>query len=137
MAATLKWNRRLKDDAVDRLRRAVEEIDLRIEAEAKRQLYPGHGVVTGTLRRSIHAAEPTYSWRMDNVKPDAHTPEMGGREFRAEVTKIRITGCVGSGLEYAMAVHQGHHSFEGYHYLTRALEIVRPSIRDIIKRHLR
>jgi hypothetical protein len=34
-----------------------------------------------------------------------------------------------------MAVHQGHHSFDGYHYLTNALEKVKPRARQHIERH--
>jgi hypothetical protein len=120
-----------------RLASALAEIDLRIESEAKQELRPGKGVVTGTLRRSIHAASPSYNWENDNVEPGADTPERGGQEVQPEISKAGITGSVGSGLEYAMAVHQGHHNFEGYHYLTNALQKVMPKVKGIVERRLK
>ena len=87
--------------------------------ESKNELYPGHGRVTSTLRRSIQAWLP---------------PELRGR---------RMIVAIGSDLEYALAIHQGwqsgypglHGHFEGYHYLTNGVDKTRPQIRDIVWRH--
>jgi len=42
---------------------------------------------------------------------------------------------VGSGLRYAMPVHQGHHSFQGYHYLTNGLKKAKAKLDAILRRH--
>lgn len=115
--------------------KAMMEIGLRIEGESKKELYKGHGVITGTLRRSIHTAVPGYTWRGDNVKPSASTPERGGHETRPVNLAGRLVVQVGSGLEYAIWVHQGHHSFEGYHFLRNGVDKVRPLVGVIVRRH--
>lgn len=107
------------------------EVDLRIEAEAKKELYPGHGKITGTLQRSIHADEPTHNWTSDNGADQ----ERGGRDFQPLIEGNKLVSAVGSGLVYAMAVHQGHHDFAGYHYITNALSKVNPEVPGIFKRH--
>lgn len=117
-------------EMTSRLSDAVVEIDLRIEEVAKQELYPGHGLVTGTLRRSIHAAEPGYNWGRD-----VRGGDMGGQPFEPEIRKFKITGVVGSGLVYAMPVHQGHHSFGGYHFITNAYNKVNPQVPGIVKKH--
>lgn len=119
-----------------KLAAAVGEIGLRIEAEAKRELQPGHGVLTGTLRRSIHAADPGYDFAGDDVAPSDSSPERGGQDVAGVPDGDKIVVVVGSGLVYALAVHQGHGSFEGYHYLTNALEKVRPKAPAIVRKHL-
>lgn len=118
-------------DATRALAEANGEIALAIETEAKRELYPGHGVDSGTLKRSIHVAQPGYNWARDNVKPSPRSPERGGRLIRG----LDLT--VGSGMVYALAVHQGKGNFTGYHYLTRALERVLPRRERILAKHLR
>ncbi len=119
-----------------KLAAAVGEIGLRIEAEAKRELQPGHGVLTGTLRRSIHAGAPDYAFAGDDVEPSDSSPERGGGDVAGVRDGDRIMVAVGSGLVYALAVHQGHGSFAGYHYLTNALEKVGPKASAIVRKHL-
>lgn len=114
---------------------ALQEIGLRVESEAKQQLYKGHGVLTGTLRRSIHTAPPGYPWARDNVPPSTNAPERGGKAARPERTSRGVVVEVGSGLSYAIWVHQGHGAFEGYHYLTNAVEKVRPLVPSIVRQH--
>lgn len=114
---------------------ALVEIGLRIEGEAKKELYKGHGVLTGTLRRSIHTAEPEYSFGGDNVEPGPGTPELGGREAMPGNVDGRLMIAVGSGLVYALPVHQGHGGFDGYHFITNAIEKVKPMVGDIVKKH--
>lgn len=108
--------------------KAMGKFGLRVEGHAKKELRRGHGVRYGTLRRSIHTAEPGYNWSGDDVKPGPGTPELGGRMFAALINGRKVTIQVGSGLRYALPVHQGHHSFAGYHYLTIGLEKAKPEL---------
>lgn len=94
-------------------------IGLAVESEAKQELRKGHGVESGTLRRSIHTAEPGYHWGSDDVEPAPGTPERGGKRTDGLVVQV------GSGLNYALPVHQGHGSFGGYHYILIGAERVR------------
>lgn len=114
---------------------ALVEIGLRTEGEGKKELYKGHGVLTGTLRRSIHAAEPEYNFGGDNVEPGPGTPELGGREATPQNVNGRLMIAVGSGLVYALPAHQGHGGFGGYHFMTNAVEKVQPMVGDIVKRY--
>ena len=127
----------VEKDIESKLGDALGEIGLLIEGEAKQQLYPGHGVRTGTLRRSIHAASPSHNFASDSGA------ELGGQEVQAEKVGDRLMVAVGSGLVYAMAIHQGwsggaglRGSFAGYHYLTIAAERVSPKALSIVKKHL-
>jgi hypothetical protein len=112
----------------------IAEFGLTVEGEAKRELRKGHGVLTGTLRRSIHMALPGYDWSGDDVTPSAGTPERGGQTVMPE-TSEKQTVQVGSGLVYAMAVHQGYGSFIGYHYLTNGLKKAKEKLPSIIARY--
>jgi hypothetical protein len=124
----LKW----RGDAVfrdtqDAAEEALKQFDLRLEGAAKKELYKGHGVLTGTLRRSIHAANPSYLWSMDDTVPSDNSPERGGRAPEIEKRGLTLWGAVGSGLVYALAIHQGFGSFGGYHYITKPFESLRRS----------
>ena len=103
------WNDGLNDEVAQRLIGALNEIDGRIEAGAKGQLYPGHGKVTGTLQRAIQAVP-------------------------AERSGDSIIGAVGVGKEasgYALPIHRL------YRYLVIGLEQVRPVAIDIVNRYIR
>lgn len=151
----LKW---LGDDVIkvseEQLKTIMEEFALTAEGESKKELkktggtakvrYVGgkktiinsHGVVTGTLRRSIHAARHGYNFSSDNVIPSESSPERGGKVVSAsEVREGTYAVDLGSGLVYAMSIHQGWGSFEGYHYLTKGVEKAREKIATIINRH--
>jgi len=132
----LKWKgKQVEDEVVERLSAALVDIGLDVEGEAKKELTKGHGVLTGTLRRSIHTASPGYNWGSDNVTPSESSPERGGGEATPAKKENRLTIEVGSGMEYAMAVHQGHGSFGGYHFITNAIVKVKPRAGDHIRRH--
>jgi hypothetical protein len=126
----------------DEVKRTIEEngakimaeFGLTVEAEAKKELRRGHGVKTGTLRRSIHTAASGYDWGGDDVEPSAGAPERGGQAATPEAGD-KLTVEVGSGMVYAMAVHQGHHSFSGYHYLTNGLKKAQGKLAAILARH--
>lgn len=133
MGTRFHWrDREVTAEVEERLKDALGELGLMCEGEAKKELYEGHGVDTGALRASIHAAEPRYPWTSDNM-PGVR--EMGGRKVRGARVGNRIVVEVGSGMEYAIWVHQGHHSFGGYHYLTNAVEKIRPYVAEVLKKH--
>ena len=112
----------------------ISEFALTVEGESKKELRKRHGVLTGTLRRSIHTALPGYDWGGDDVEPSPGAIERGGEAVIPEAAD-QITVEVGSGLIYAMAVHQGHHNFTGYHYLTNGLKKAQGKLSSIIARH--
>lgn len=103
MSAKLTWRGpQVVQQIAQRVASAVTEIDHRIEAEAKAELYPGHGKITGTLQRAIY-----------------------GDAGRVEGLKVR--GKVGvRGVPYALRIHKR------YQYITKGLERVRPRARGII-----
>lgn len=117
------------------VKQAWGEVGLRVEGEAKKQLYKGHGVRTGTLRRSIHTAAPGYNWAADDVAAAAGTPERGGQLTLPTLEFDGIVIQVGSGLVYALAIHQGFDSFDGYHYLRNGARIVTPQIPAILNKY--
>lgn len=115
---------------------ALGEFALRAEGHAKRELQKGHGVITGTLRRSIHTAQPGYNWNSDGGEG-----ERGGKLVAALIKGNMITVQVGSGLVYAMAIHQGwtlgykgtKGAFAGYHFLTIGVDKAKPEMPSILK----
>lgn len=119
----------------ENIAKAMGEFGLTVEGEAKRELRKGHGVLTGTLRRSIHTATSGYDWSGDDVEPGAGSPERGGSEVTPTASSGKLTIEVGSGLVYAMAVHQGHHGFQGYHYLTNALNKAQGKLDGILAKY--
>lgn len=147
MAKILKWRGPEVVKAVaGNVAKAMGEFGLRVEGNSKKELKKGHGVITGTLRRSLHVAQPGYNWSGDNVAASKRkvrkgvvvqegSPERGGQIFDAVVNGSKITIQVGSGLNYAMPVHQGHHSFEGYHFLTNGLEKTKPQLQSVLKKY--
>lgn len=116
-------------EAIAVLKAASVEIVLRIEGEAKKELHPGHGKLTGTLQRSLHAASPGYNFGGDHVKPSVASPERGGGEVAPEVVGNAVKTAVGTGMEYAMRIHLL------YGYLIHALHKVRPLVLGIVAQH--
>lgn len=104
-ASSVTWRgAAIAADVTQRLVAALTEIDLRIEAEAKAELYPGHGKLTGTMQRAI-VGEP------------------------ARIDGSRVRGRVAvKGVPYAMAMHRR------YQYITIGLNRVRPLALDIVRR---
>lgn len=121
----------------------MAEFALIAEGESKKELSKGHGVETGTLRRSIHADDADYNFGGDNVAASGSSPERGGREIMPKKDGHRVIAALGSGLVYAMAIHQGwssgakglRGSFSGYHYLTNGVERAKGKLDAIIGRH--
>lgn len=136
MAKFKKWRgKEVTAEVAQNVALALGELALRAEGYSKKELEKGHGVETGTLRRSIHTAQPSYVWIGDNVKPSRATPERGSKQVKAAVNGSRITVQLGSGLSYALAVHQGHGSFKGYHYLTNGVEKAKGELGEVLRKH--
>ena len=138
MAGRLKtWlGKQVEALAKERASLALAEIGIRAEKYAKDELYPGHGYLTGTLQRSIHLAQPDYNWWKDDVEPSSTTPERGGKYVYPTFYRGRARLLLGSGMHYAIYVHQGHRSFGGYHFITKALSlVVRRDVTEIIRRY--
>lgn len=110
--------------------KALGKFGLVAEGHAKKELRKGHGLITGLLRRSIHTAQPGYNWSGDDGASD-----QGGNLTEAVIEGNRIHLLLGSGLIYALPVHQGHHSFEGYHYLTIGLQKAKAEMPGILKEY--
>lgn len=108
---------------------ALTEFGLTHETAAKGQLAPGHGVASGTLRRSIHAAYPTYAFSQDDVPPSNNSPERSGRGGSAGVFKNKVSINVGSGMVYARRIE------DLYAYITQAHEQVIGKLPGIIEKH--
>ncbi len=132
----LKWN---GDEVIklseEQLKAILGEFALTAEGESKKELKKGHGVVTGTLRRSIHTGPPEYNFAADNVEPSSGSPERGGKLVEAVKDANRFVVALGSGLQYAMKIHQGWGNFAGYHYLNNGVDKTKAKLREIIGRH--
>jgi hypothetical protein len=136
VAKILKWRGPEVLKAVSKnVAMAMGEFGLRVEGHSKKELRKGHGVITSTARRSIHVAQPGYNWSGDNVVANNNSPERGNQKFDAVVNGRKITIQVGSGLGYALPLHQGHHSFEGYHFLTIGLDKAKPELPAVLKKY--
>lgn len=126
----------------------LTEIGLRIEAKAKARLKPseqvddewveggGHGKRTGTLQRSIHNARLGYDWGSDNVEPSESSPERGGQGVPPIEEADALWIEVGSGLEYAMPVHENHYDPDVVQFILQAVDDVKPHVPAIIKRNV-
>lgn len=136
MAHIKKWRGKEVSKAVAKNVAAVlGEFALRAEGHSKRELQKGHGVITGTARRSIHTAQPGHNWQADHVEPGTGTPERGGQKTDALIDGTKITIQLGSGLGYALPLHQGHHSFKGYHFITIGIDKAKPELPTVLKKH--
>lgn len=107
---------------VTALEGTMTELNLRAEAPAKGALSPGHGVLTGTFRRSIHGASPAYGFANDNVAPSTGSPERAGTGGGALRQGMKIVSHFGSGLNYALLVEQRYGSIVAG-YLTAANDL--------------
>lgn len=108
MSVKLNWRGKETAAAIaERAAAALTEIDLRIETAAKAELYPGHGKRTGNLQRGIQ-----------------------GEPGRVEAGRVR--GSVGvKSVRYALRIHTR------YHYITNALDQVRPQALSILSKHVK
>ena len=114
---TLDWRGPAVESEIEqRATRALTEIDLRIEAASKTELYPGHGVVTGMLRRSIEAIPVRKEGRR----------LIGGVGTHRLITLTKAK----RKHNYALIIHRR------YLYITRGLKKIRPQVGEILQRHM-
>jgi hypothetical protein len=88
--------------------RGLTEADQRIEAAAKAELYPGHGVLTGALRRGIVGEE--------------------AQEVSATLVRGRVAV---KGIRYARVIERR------YRYLRNGFEKERPRLGQVITRAIK
>lgn len=124
-------------DVLPKLAKAFGTFGLVVEGYAKKELRRGHGVLTGTLRRSIHTAKPDYNFGADDVEPNKSAPERGGSFVEAGMKSGKLSLLVGSGMVYALKIHNGFGGFPGYHYLTIGLKKARPQLKNIVDREMK
>lgn len=105
----------LRADVVAAVADGLSEMGMTHERLAKSRLRKGRGVVTGTLRRSIHAADVNYDFSSDNVIPSAASPERGGRVAEPTESSGTLTISVGSGLVYARRIDDLYGYLTGTH----------------------
>ena len=134
-AYRLVWRgQQVVKDVTDNVAEAWTEFGLTVERNSKAQLVKGHGVISGTLRRSIHMAQPGYNWTGDNVLPDPGSPERGRRRIKPLEDGDHLRLQVGSGMIYALAVELGHGTFAGYRYLRNGLAQARRDLPQILQK---
>jgi hypothetical protein len=114
----------------------VEAVAPEWESFAKAQLWPGHGVDTEALQKSIHMAPAGYDWSADDVPPSPAAPERGGQRFTPEITDFVFEAEFGSGQSYALYVHQGVNR-EGIPFISRTLEALGPRTAEIVATYVR
>lgn len=126
----LKWNgAETREQVVAAVVDGLQEFGLKHETAAKAQLEPGHGVLSGTLRRSIHSAGPEYDFAGDDTTPAADTPERGGQAADLHEEGGKVTVVVGSGMVYALKIE------ELYGYLQTGHDQVLPQLIPTIEKH--
>lgn len=127
MPSKLVWmGQQVRADVVAAVEAGVTEFGLVHEREAKRELYPGHGKLTGTLQRSTHAATPSYQFAADDVP---NGPERGGQGLAIREQGGKVGVMVGSGMRYARRIEQM------YGYVTNSHARVAGQILGILNKH--
>ena len=140
MSGDARWDFKWHDKEViqlvgEQLSEIMSEFTLVAEGESKKELKKGHGVLTGTLRRSIHGASGNYNFAGDNVEPSAASPERGNQKVTPVREGNRFLTALGCGLVYAMRIHQGWGSFAGYHFITIGVDKAKAKMNEIVARH--
>lgn len=123
---------------------ALTEFGLRAETASKAKLKislqdenkdwvkgGGRGKRQGTLQRSIHLAPPDYAWGGD---ADGDS-ELGGREVTPVKSGDRVTLSLGSGIEYAIYVHELHYNPEVNGFIIRSVEEEKAKLPSILDRY--
>jgi hypothetical protein len=126
----LEWKgAQTRAQVVEAIKSGLGEFGLKHETEAKRELQPGHGVLTGTLRRSIHSAADSYDFAGDDVPPTTSSPDRGGNEVIPQESGGRVVVVVGSGMIYARKME------ELYAYMQNSHNRVLPELIPTIQKH--
>lgn len=92
----------LKEQLLDAVAEGLVAFGDAHEAAAKDNLAPGRGLATGTMQRSIHAAERSYDWRGDwPGRRSTSSPELEGIQYEPDRNGSELAIASGSGLYYA------------------------------------
>lgn len=140
---TLNWKGdEVVDEMLGNMEAAIGEFGLRAEGKAKTKLRPserigktwvkggGHGKRTAHLQRSIHTAQPGHSWAGEDG-----ASEMGGKLVQAGRKGLKVVLEFGSGLLYALKIHQEHNDPVVHHFLTDAVDETKPELPEILEKH--
>lgn len=142
----LIWNGdEVKDKVLEEtVRPALIEFGLKAETASKRKLkvsmhddegnwikWGGRGKQYGTLQRSIHIASPDYDWGGDVGSDD----ERGGVEAEPKRDGDKMTIQLGSGIEYAIYVHEIHYNPDVKHFIIRSVDEIRPEMPKILDKY--
>lgn len=108
MAGRLNWRgQQVLQEIARRAADAVTEIDQRIEARAKAELYPSHGKRSGTLQRGVQG-------------------DVGRVEGNVVKGKVGVKG-----VRYALRIHRL------YNYIIVALNEIKPQAAGILSKHVK
>ena len=128
----LQWKgAQTKEQVVRAAVGGLNEFHLGAETPIKAILQFGHGVITGTLRRSVHADGPAYHWESDDVPPTPGSPERGGTGEMPMLQGNAVVGTIGSGLVYAAFIH------DLYQYITLGYERHQHELLPALEKHAR
>ena len=135
MAVRLDWRgKEVQKRTRLRAAKVMLQVGFSIVELCQRQLYSGHGLITGTLRRSYHVGKPDYF-------PGKAEEAAAGGKLAIRVHQVKpedivkdLKLMVGSWLNYARAVDQGKGSFQGYGQLFNALDGTKRRVPFLIKK---
>lgn len=101
----LRWEgQQALQEAAAHLTSVLDQFNLRVDAAAKQQLYPGHGKDFGTLQRSIQ----TIPARREGMRV--------------------VGGVKTAGVPYARVINRR------YRYMEKGLEKARPSLAELLRK---
>lgn len=110
--------------------KALNQYGAEWEGHAKHGVSLGAGVYTGTFKRSLHYASPSYNFAADDVVPSFGSPERAGTGGGAAVQADgRVGWAAGSGLSYAIYVEQM------FGAIMNAYRIMNAKLMEIVKAH--
>lgn len=112
----IKGQRRVREAVRDDIRHVVEQGVQLIQRESTSFLYPGHGLITGNLRRSIlYDVEEVNKSVVGTVGPVTH-----------------LSGAYSRVIEYG----HPHNSFAGYEYMGKGFALAQYKIERLVKQML-
>lgn len=123
----IEWNGdEIFEEVVVGTVRGLAEYGLLHEREAKAQLAPGKGVLSGRVKRSVHSAPPSYNWKSDWAVPGRSMPELGGKLAAPDIEGDRVVIAVGTGIAYGVRVENR------YQYLQSSWVQTLPRLEEMI-----
>lgn len=108
----ITWNgKKILADFAKAATEALQETGAAQEEAIKGQLYPGHGVATEAMKKSVHYAEAGYPWEGDAVPASPSAPERGGKKHKPAKVGSAFVIEAGSGQDYALYYHEKRDAF--------------------------